>query len=106
MTGQRPPVATCSSCSDLIIWCKTVYGNKMPVDAEPTETGGNIVLSDQRPVPVADVVSKTGREPGQKLYVSHFSTCRKADKHRGKGASRPSAPPVMPQDGLFSEVPR
>lgn len=104
MTSQRTPKATCSSCSEPIIWCRTETGKRMPVNVEPIPEG-NLVLSPG-PLPTVRSVSRAGREPGQRLYVSHFSSCRQADKHRGEGTVRPSAPPVMPQDGLFSEVPR
>lgn len=93
---------TCGSCRQPVIWAFTEAGNRMPVDPIPAERG-TIALSGH--MPRATVMSKRGREPGQKLYVVHFDECPAADKHRGKGTPRPSAPPV-PQEGLFSEVPR
>lgn len=104
MTGQRPARATCRSCNEPVIWVVTEKHQRMPVDAEPTETG-TLALSDHV-LPLARVMSKAGRYPGQKLYVSHFATCRFAPAHRKPAADRPAAPPAMPQDGLFSEVPR
>lgn len=100
MASQRPRVTPCPACDDPIIWAVTEAGNKTPVDAEPGGHG-TIALSGHVP-PVARVVSRTGREPGTKLYVSHFATCRAAAKHR-KPPKPPPPAPAMPQDGLFSE---
>ncbi|MGH3834158.1 MAG: hypothetical protein ACRDSF_00420 [Pseudonocardiaceae bacterium] len=94
--------ASCKSCGDVILWAVTFEGKRMPLDVEPTELG-TVSLSGHTP-PIARVVSKIGRYPGQKLYVSHFASCRTADQHR-KAKPRPPAP-ALPQDGLFSEVPR
>lgn len=99
MASQRPRVTPCPACDDPIIWAVTEAGNKTPVDVGPAEHG-TIALSGHVP-PVARVVSKTGREPGTKLYVSHFATC-KAAKHRKAPTQRPPVP-AMPQGGLFSE---
>lgn len=104
MTGPRPAKTTCKSCGEPIIWALTENSKRMPVDAEPDETG-TLVLSPG-PQPTATVVSKGGREPGVKLYRSHFGSCRAADRHRKPVAARRITPPAMPQDGLFSEVGR
>ncbi|MGH3795990.1 MAG: hypothetical protein ACRDSP_13995 [Pseudonocardiaceae bacterium] len=93
---------TCKSCGDVIMWVVTVDGKRMPIDGEPTETG-TVSLTGHVP-PLARVVSRTGRYPGQRLYVSHFATCRHADLHRKPVATRRITPPAMPQEGLFSEV--
>ncbi len=103
MTGQRPAKATCKSCGEPIIWVITEEGKRMPLDAEPTELGTVAVREHDG---AARVVSRNGRYPGQKLYVSHFATCRFSQAHRKPIAPRTAAPAAMPQDGLFSEVPR
>ncbi len=86
---------TCTSCHQPVIWAATAAGKRMPVDQIPVEHG-NVMLSG--PVPMATVVSKGGRKPGQRLYVSHFSTCPRADKHRSKSAAQPAHPAPQPVD--------
>jgi hypothetical protein len=101
---SAPSRTTCRSCNEPIIWVVTEQGKRMPLDVEPTETG-TVALREQTPG-VGRVVSRNGRYPGQKLYVSHFATCRFSQAHRKPVAPRPITPSAMPQDGLFSEVPR
>lgn len=102
MTGQCPRKASCHSCGEPIVWCRTETGKRMPVNVEPV-TEGNLVLIPG-PLPEVRSASRGGREPGQLLYVSHFATCKTASRHRKAGTPRATPPPAMPQDGLFSEV--
>ena len=54
----------CSSCGAPIVWFKTAAGNWMPVNAE-TVTPADALLDLPR-------------------HISHFATCKNADKHRRK----------------------
>lgn len=101
MTGQRPPVVACRSCGDSIIWCRTDTGAKMPVNLESDEHGNVRLTVRGSAPPLATVVSAGGREPGQKLYRSHFATCRRVEVHREKLAKRQGRPPAE-QGALFA----
>jgi hypothetical protein len=73
--------ATCKTCGTPILWVRTAYGYKMPLDAEPV-ANGNITLDTDG---IAQVVKKGSTPPeGTKTYVSHFATCVHADQHRKK----------------------
>lgn len=103
----RLHVDSCRSCRESVIWCLTEQGKRMPVDVEPVPHG-NLTLSDARPTPVATVVSKSGREPGRRLYISHFATCPKSNQHRRKAnrqrqKSVPRSTEQPEQGALFGE---
>lgn len=73
------PVQNCRSCNARIVWAKTVNNKSVPVDADPVEFGGNMVLRNG----VAIVLKKgEASEAGEKRYVSHFATCAQAKQHR------------------------
>src|SRR5437660_1312391 len=97
MTGQRS--RTCGSCGDLILWAVTGAGKRMPVDVEPSPEG-NLALNSAL-TPTVRVVPPHLRYPGQKLYTSHFATCRGADRHRKTRSLAPKAKPLAEQDALF-----
>ena len=77
----------CRSCGSPIVWTITANGKRMPVDADPVEVRNGFELVD----PDGAVVQFDGLEevvddaelravyrkaaPGERLYVSHFSTC-------------------------------
>jgi hypothetical protein len=64
--------ATCRSCGADIIWVVSTNGKRMPLDALAQM---RFVLSS----------AGDGTPPEAQLretYVSHFSTCPNADKHR------------------------
>ncbi|MBL8824870.1 MAG: hypothetical protein JNJ77_19950 [Planctomycetia bacterium] len=72
------PVSQCRSCGAQIYWVQTVLGRNMPVDAIPVDDG-NVIFIDQK----AHVI-RAGEEVPEdaRRYVSHFSTCAQAKKHR------------------------
>lgn len=94
------PKAPCKSCNQPVIWAFTEAGNRIAVDPIPEERG-TIALSGS--MPRATVMSKRGRQPGQRLYVVHFDGCPGSGQHRKAPQRTPSAP-AMPQEGLFSEA--
>ena len=83
------PQVQCT-CGQPMIWCiTTTRDGKMPVDPQPLETGGNITLRDTGgPAPLAVVLTVAQQFGRRNLYVSHFSTCKDAARHRrGKGSA-------------------
>jgi len=73
--------AHCKSCQALVIWCVTKNGNRMPVDAAPVfvprgfrlhEVGADVVVATYTAAP----------RRGERLWVSHFATCRDAAAFR------------------------
>lgn len=54
-----PNERLCNSCDAKIVWGKTRNGKRVPID-----------------------VPEDGEEIASGIYVSHFSTCPDADKHR------------------------
>ena len=56
---------TCKSCNTEIVWLKTKNGKNMPVNADTIQ--GKETIYDH-----------------VKGHISHFSTCKDADKFRSK----------------------
>ena len=79
---------SCGSCGAPIVWAKTQRGERMPIDAEPSDTG-NVLLTGQPPQRRAGVLSRGqaegARAVGQRLHLSHFATCPHAGSHRAQG---------------------
>ncbi len=66
--------SVCKSCGKKILWA-TTHHNRQPIPLDPVPVeGGNINVD---PLGWAWVV-----KPGKGMYVSHFSTCAAARKHR------------------------
>ena len=94
----------CNSCNEPIYWVSTDNGKQMPINVEPAPHGNLLLAAGESP-PRVSVISKNGRLPDMKLYVSHFSTCRFAKRHRRRNAEPPVQPrPNPPTVDLFSEV--
>jgi hypothetical protein len=93
----------CGSCAEPVFWVSTDDGNRMPIDVEPVVTG-NLLLAAAEVPPRVSVVSRTGRLPGVKLYVSHFKTCRFANDHRTAKGCKHVPPRLSP--ALFTEAAR
>jgi hypothetical protein len=78
--------AKCNSCGAPIIWAETITGRRMPLDRKPT-TDGNIILGVRHEqanlalVQTAQTLAKL-QAKGERLYTSHFATCKFAAKHR------------------------
>lgn len=75
----------CESCDAEIIWARTQRGERMPLDAEPSESG-NVLLTGQPPKRRAGVLTRGqaegARAVGQRLHLSHFASCPMASAHR------------------------
>jgi hypothetical protein len=63
----------CRSCAAPIFWALTTTGTRMPIDAEPAQTGNITVVSDDDGHHLAQV----HRWPTDEWprYTSHFQTC-------------------------------
>ena len=72
----------CKSCKAEILWVTMQdSGKKQPLDVVPTEGGSIVVMGEKaRVLKVADRARYVGA--GNRLYVSHFATCKYATKHR------------------------
>lgn len=88
----------CNSCGAPIIWVKTERGNRMPVDAEPTDQGNIDLHCPMGEVPSAIYLRRADLEKRRDdaavvggrmapLYMSHFVRCPFAAQHR-KRATR------------------
>jgi hypothetical protein len=65
----------CRACHAPLLWVRTESGRPIPLDPEPVEYGGNVVIRDN-----VAIVLKKG-EPslaGEARYQSHFATCKAA----------------------------
>lgn len=71
-------MSSCRTCGADIIWVETPSGRSMPLDAQPTEIGNIEINGDSIRFVKRDRNATTPR------YVSHFSTCPDAAKHRKK----------------------
>lgn len=74
----------CQFCGRDINWYRTVQGNMMPVNPEPSQRGTIMLIGMP---PVATVLTKTElelrRNPnGTRLFVSHWDTCPSAQQAR------------------------
>lgn len=77
----------CRSCHAEILWCATVTGKRIPINAKPVQ-GGNIRLDGECDCIVAVIVA-----PGAGTHTSHFATCPHAGLHR-KAKGQGSLPGV------------
>lgn len=75
-------IAACRSCLAPIVWAETPTGKLAPFDAAPTPRG-QWGIDDRSPVPKAAKIDGEANA-GKPAFVSHFSTCPKADEHRSK----------------------
>lgn len=79
---REPRTPTCRSCGTPIRYVRGESGSWIPVDREPDEELGNMLVEGG----VAEVLSTTqlaaARAEGYSLYVSHFATCPRAHVHR------------------------
>lgn len=80
MTTVKP----CRECGRPMIWTTTLKGKRMPVDADPTDSGtfGLFYEGDLTPLAV-HVKNATSRKGWNgKLYMPHHATCPQVAKFR------------------------
>lgn len=76
-----PKLVKCNLCGHSIRWMKTPLGKSIPIDPQPSQFGGNIVIRDG-----LVVVLKKGEQPydDEEKYKAHFTTCTVAIANRKK----------------------
>lgn len=91
MTVLAGPRGACRSCGAVIVWTFTPKGRRMPLDPESVSDGnvivtGHIQGGKDHGTPTVTVLraGELPLQPGEPLYVSHFSTCPQAAQHRRK----------------------
>ena len=75
-------LSICRSCGAKIYWVRTVNNAKMPINAEPSETGNIYFVETIAHYTRAGVVLP----PGTRRWVSHHATCPQAAQHRRRKA--------------------
>lgn len=78
-------VSSCASCQAEIIWCVSVKGSRMPVDARPAADGNLSLTENGTAAPRATVLAVAKRFGRTNLHKSHFATCQDADSWRKRG---------------------
>lgn len=80
----------CHSCHRPVIWTETERSKRMPVDAEPPLSGGNVELvwRGSTVAPLSKVLPVAKQFGKKNLRTSHFATCPNADRHRRAGKGR------------------
>lgn len=77
---------TCRACPAAIRWVTTSAGRKMPIDAEPDEHKGNIILKiNSSGDDIAHYIDRKTSKVAGPFYTSHFATCPEAQRFRKKG---------------------
>ena len=80
----RVPRAKCRTCQAPICWAKwATSGKNVPIDVTASPKG-NIFLRRSGESIVAHYVNTSNEQPkpGEKLFLSHFATCKFAAHHR------------------------
>jgi hypothetical protein len=76
-------VNRCRSCQAEVVWVITERGRRMPLDAEPRYDGNVVIQVDAEGQEVGHYLRRGDvLKPGTPRYVSHFSTCPDAERHR------------------------
>ena len=79
---------TCRGCGQPIIWIRSAAGKPMPCNPEPVKywessTARQLIVLPNGVVVTGRLSGPRGGETGEG-YISHFATCTKADRFRGR----------------------
>ncbi len=80
--------ATCKACQARLIWAITPTGAKAPIDRDPVEEDGNVLLlfptglPDPLAVTLSGYALETARKSPVKLRLNHFATCPDRDQFK------------------------
>ncbi len=84
-----PKITRCTACKAPIFFALSSAGRRLPIDAEPVDTGNVIIDGQERDprngelMPKAIVLGKADTPLGDPVrFVSHFSTCPNAGQFR------------------------
>ena len=75
----------CKSCGAEIKWIKMLSGKNMPVNAQKRyiiKDGGNEVLVTESGELIKGTFASLENGANGEGYISHFSTCPNANRHR------------------------
>jgi hypothetical protein len=73
----------CKSCNAPIVWATTAAGKPMPMDATPAAVGFELIGIDGTAAKKATPLIGEWELGSQRtVFVSHFSTCPHAARHR------------------------
>ena len=79
-------MSKCRSCGAEVTWIRMASGKKMPCDAAPVMYWAKMGGTEKIVTPNGEVIScelqGDVKEATGLGYISHFSTCPYADKHR------------------------
>lgn len=104
LPATEPPASydrgQCRSCRAMLLWATmTTTGRKNPLNYEPDAEKGNVRLlghglAEALPMAEAERIRRgptlTDQDvPVEALYLSHFATCPKAERHRPHGGRKP-----------------
>lgn len=89
-------IQKCRSCKTKVIWCETITGKRMPVDAEPVADGNLRLLPrdggfNRVVAPLALYANQIATfkdwesAVSKERYVSHFATCPDKASWRKRG---------------------
>lgn len=91
MNGRLERVTSCRGCGREIAFIKTIKGKTQPVDPEPVwirqAEGGKPFLRTDGSYVYGRIAGDADDDPDSNLiaaYVSHFATCEKAERFRGR----------------------
>lgn len=77
MTEPQP--VPCNFCGDLILWLTTDRQVRMPVDAQPVDTG-NVIRQGSQCGVLNHAKRAAAANAGRPLYQHHKLSCRKASE--------------------------
>lgn len=89
MEQESDGMSYCRSCGAPIIWIRMKFGKMMPVDAAAKHYWNDAQGKDSVVLGSGEVIRCSLKGEGEAAgrgFVSHFSTCPNANKHR-KGRS-------------------
>lgn len=78
MTGLR----LCGSCKAEVVWIRTTFGNRMPIDPKPDVNGNMVKVARGKYRILSNAAAEKERELGTTLWMSHFHSCPNAEHHR------------------------
>lgn len=79
-------MSACKACTARIVWCYTINGKRIPIDAHPAADGNMRITVDadgtRRALSAGPTIDLLDEQDDGTRYVSHFATCPFADQLR------------------------
>lgn len=104
------PSRYCRSCRRRIDWVTLGTGRRMPIDPEPDDERGNVMLVDTeldadvygvelgRFVVLGEAAALLERQRRTQLFLSHFESCPDAEQWRSKRGPQQDQLPIERKD--------